>query len=195
MHQRVLARPAPTTAWIAPWLVQLSFARDGNKDITIATTVPFPRNRILIYIGLATGYSLTSDTNTYWDFTDATTGNVCIKDLAINSCTAITADVANCDVYKDATTCKTCAVGYYGDDSTTCTVCTAASNCYDCTEVTKCTECVDGAALNGDTCDPVTLDATDHAGKCLRVVMDGSTQRCIHCALGYSYGATFGTCV
>lgn len=156
----------------------MSHARDGNKDITIATTVSLPRNRILIYIGKATGFVLNGELQ-FWDYSDATTGNNCfVKDESATTCAKPANNyLANCDLYAlDQDTCETCAVGYWWDGVSnpklcdechgTCFTCTAGGN-------TDCVLCKEGVIDANGEC-KTTVNISDV--NCLRVVIVGSDQ-------------------
>ncbi len=139
---------------------------------TIATTVSFPCNGILIYIGIATGYAL-ADELMYFDYSDPTTGHTCLVtgENAGSCVTSVSNVLAECDIYNAAgDECDTCAAGYYWETADTpkaCTTCGTA--CYACTSSTTCDKCTH-ITDDGSTCGGTGLDAA-HDGECLRVIM------------------------
>ena len=107
--------------------------------------------------------------------------------------------IANCDECTDATTCDTCADGYYVD-STDDTCATCPTNCDECTDASTCTvcatgfkgtlcdECADGYYLDDSsactTC-PANCDKCDDATTCTDCAIGFSGTLCDACATGF----------
>ena len=82
--------------------------------------------------------------------------------------------IANCDECTDATTCDTCADGYYVDDSDACTTC--PTNCDKCDDATTCTDCAIG--FSGTLCDACATGFKDSDA-------DAAAAECDACETGY----------